>query len=56
MNFLAWRCARTSGGGRPFDVIVADFFHWPMQGEYKFDPDYWPDPAAMIAETRSKWE
>ena len=21
-----------------------------MQGEYKFDPDYWPDPAAMVAE------
>jgi alpha-D-xyloside xylohydrolase len=29
--------------GLPIDVIVADFFHWPMQGEYKFDPDYWPD-------------
>jgi alpha-D-xyloside xylohydrolase len=36
--------------GLPLDVIVADFFHWPMQGEYKFDPDYWPDPAAMIEE------
>ena len=36
--------------GLPIDVIVADFFHWPMQGEYKFDPDYWPDPAAMVAE------
>jgi alpha-D-xyloside xylohydrolase len=36
--------------GLPVDVIVADFFHWPMQGEYKFDPDYWPDPAAMIEE------
>ena len=36
--------------GLPIDVIVADFFHWPMQGEYKFDPDYWPEPAGMIAE------
>jgi alpha-D-xyloside xylohydrolase len=36
--------------GLPIDVIVADFFHWPMQGEYKFDPDYWPDPAGMIRE------
>ena len=36
--------------GLPVDVIVADFFHWPMQGEYKFDPDYWPDPAAMVQE------
>jgi len=32
------------------DVIVADFFHWPKQGEYCFDPDYWPDPAHMVAE------
>ena len=36
--------------GLPLDVIVADFFHWPMQGEYRFDPDYWPDPAAMVQE------
>lgn len=34
----------------PLDVIVADFFHWPMQGEYRFDPVYWPDPAAMVQE------
>jgi alpha-D-xyloside xylohydrolase len=39
--------------GLPTDVIVADFFHWPLQGEYKFDPAYWPDPAAMVAELES---
>ena len=38
--------------GLPISVIVADFFHWPQQGEWKFDPEYWPDPAAMIAELR----
>ena len=27
----------------PIDVIVIDFFHWPHQGEWKFDKDYWPD-------------
>lgn len=32
----------------PIDVIVVDFFHWPMQGEWKFDPVYWPDPEGMI--------
>jgi alpha-D-xyloside xylohydrolase len=31
-------------------VIVVDFFHWPLQGEWKFDPTYWPDPDAMIKE------
>jgi alpha-D-xyloside xylohydrolase len=36
----------------PLDVIVADFFHWPAQGEWKFDPTYWPDPDAMIKELK----
>lgn len=31
--------------GLPLDVIVVDFFHWPLQGEWKFDPTYWPDPG-----------
>lgn len=38
--------------GLPIDVIVIDFFHWPKQGEWKFDPEYWPDPDAMIAELK----
>lgn len=29
----------------PIDLIVIDFFHWPKQGEWKFDPVYWPDPG-----------
>lgn len=29
----------------PIDLIVVDFFHWPRQGEWKFDPVYWPDPG-----------
>ena len=31
----------------PISVIVADYFHWTEQGDYKFDPKYWPDPKAM---------
>jgi alpha-D-xyloside xylohydrolase len=38
--------------GLPISVIVIDFFHWPMQGDWKFDPQYWPDPDAMIRELR----
>jgi alpha-D-xyloside xylohydrolase len=34
----------------PIDLIVIDFFHWPVQGEWKFDATYWPDPAAMVKE------
>ena len=36
--------------GIPLDVIVADFFHWPKMGDYRFDEEFWPDPAAMIRE------
>ena len=36
----------------PIDVIVVDYFHWPKQGEWKFDPVYWPDPDAMIRELK----
>lgn len=36
----------------PIDLIVIDFFHWPKQGEWKFDPTYWPDPEAMIKELK----
>jgi alpha-D-xyloside xylohydrolase len=39
--------------GLPLDVIVADFFHWPTQGDYKFDEKYWPDPQAMCDELKS---
>ena len=38
--------------GLPLSVIVADFFHWPMQGDWKFDLRYWPDPDAMVRELR----
>lgn len=38
--------------GLPIDVIVIDYFHWPTQGEWKFDPVYWPNPDAMIKELK----
>ena len=38
--------------GLPISVIVVDFFHWPLQGDWKFDPTYWPDPDAMIAQLK----
>ena len=36
--------------GIPLDMIVIDYFHWTVQGDWKFDPRYWPDPGAMIRE------
>ncbi|NLJ96095.1 MAG: DUF4968 domain-containing protein, partial [Clostridiales bacterium] len=38
--------------GLPISVIVVDFFHWPKQGDWKFDLDYWPDPDAMVKELK----
>ena len=32
----------------PLSVIVIDFFHWTRQGDWQFDPQYWPDPAGMV--------
>lgn len=36
----------------PIDVIVIDYFHWFRQGDWKFDPVYWPDPDQMIKELK----
>lgn len=37
----------------PISVIVIDFFHWTMQGEWKFDPLKWPNPQEMVDELES---
>ncbi|MCH9274863.1 glycoside hydrolase family 31 protein [Bifidobacterium amazonense] len=34
----------------PIDLIVIDFFHWPLMGDFRFDEEFWPDPAAMARE------
>jgi alpha-D-xyloside xylohydrolase len=33
----------------PIDLIVVDFFHWPAQGDWKFDKVYWPDTGMLRA-------
>ena len=45
--------ARANGCKRrdlPLSVIVADYYHWPKSGDWKFDTRYWPDPKGMIDE------
>ena len=34
----------------PLSVIVLDYFHWPYQGDWRFDEEYFPDPGAMAEE------
>jgi len=36
--------------GLPLSVIVIDFFNWTLQGDWRFDPELWPDPAGMVSE------
>lgn len=36
----------------PLSVIVCDFFHWPHQGDFRFDYDYFPSPEEMTKELK----
>ena len=47
-NELTAVAAEYNRRGLPLSVIVIDFFHWTRQGEWQFDPKYWPDPARMV--------
>lgn len=44
---------RYKESGIPLSVIIADYFHWTEQGDYKFDPKYWPDVKKMTDELHS---
>lgn len=37
----------------PVDVFVIDYYHWPRCGDFRFDEEFFPDPAAMVAELKS---
>jgi alpha-D-xyloside xylohydrolase len=36
--------------GLPLAVLVIDFLHWDVTGNWKLDPKFWPDPPAMVRE------
>jgi alpha-D-xyloside xylohydrolase len=38
--------------GLPLAVIVSDYFHWHMMGDWAMDPRDWPDPAGMTKELK----
>jgi len=38
--------------GLPISAIVIDFFHWTQMGDWKFDPEAFPDPAGMVRELK----
>ena len=41
--------------GLPLSVIVVDYFHWTRQGEWRFDPQEWPDPGRRWWPSWSSW-
>ena len=36
--------------GLPLSVLVIDFLHWDVTGNWRLDPKFWPDPKAMVKE------
>lgn len=36
--------------GLPLSVIVIDYLHWKLCGDWKLDPQLWPDPESMVRE------
>ncbi|KAF5392803.1 hypothetical protein D9757_000927 [Collybiopsis confluens] len=34
-------------------MIVIDFFAWKFQGDWSFNPEFWPDPAGMAAKVKA---
>ncbi|MGX2944827.1 glycoside hydrolase family 31 protein [Enterococcus alishanensis] len=41
--------------GIQLSSIAIDYFHWPKQGEYRFDYDYWPDPSGLVKELKENY-
>lgn len=36
-------------------TIAIDYFHWPNQGEYKFDTRFWPNPKKFIRTLKEEY-
>jgi len=39
--------------GLQTDLFIIDYFNWAKMGDYTFNPQYWPDPAGMVAHLAS---
>lgn len=36
-------------------TIAIDYFHWPNQGEYQFDTDFWSNPEQLIKTLKDEY-
>lgn len=41
--------------GIKLSTIAIDYFHWPKQGEYGFDEEYWPQPEQFLRTLRDEY-
>ncbi|HBG7794320.1 TPA: glycoside hydrolase family 31 protein, partial [Clostridioides difficile] len=41
--------------GIKLSSIAIDYFHWPKQGEYKFDLDYWKNPKELVKKLKEEY-
>lgn len=41
--------------GVQLSAIAIDYFHWPAQGEYQFDEDFWPNPEELIKKLQNDY-
>lgn len=41
--------------GIQLSTIAIDYFHWPKQGEYRFDKDYWPNPEKLVKQLKEEY-
>lgn len=41
--------------GIKLSSIAIDYFHWPKQGEYKFDLDYWENPKELVRKLKEEY-
>lgn len=41
--------------GIQLSTIAIDYFHWPKQGEYRFDKDFWPEPERLVEELKNDY-
>ena len=39
--------------GLPISAIVIDYLHWTHMGDWKLDPEHWPDPQGMVDELKA---
>lgn len=41
--------------GIQLSTIAIDYFHWPKQGEYRFDKEFWPEPDKLVKTLKEKY-